>query len=139
MSAAEPLDTKCTASKRRATRKQAREDAKVAKPAKATKEPKVAKDAKVAKELKVAKDAKVAKQAKAAKAEPAAKAQARLAKEVAAEATHADGVLMTWKCIHSRAYHGAIRKAKLQGLSDVEAKEMAAEAIAEAKKMMSRQ
>ena len=58
-------------------------------------------------------------------------------KEAAAEATLANGVKMTWKCIHSRAYHGAIRKAKSQGLSDEEAKALAVEAVAEAKKQMS--
>ncbi len=127
----EPSDTKSTASERKAMRKW---------PAAAPSTPKP----KVAKQPKVAKEAKVAKQAKAAKAEPglpkeAAKAKARLVKEAAAEATHANGVKMTWKCIHSRAYHGAIRKAKLQGLSDEEAKVIAAEAIAEAKKTMTLQ
>ena len=43
------------------------------------------------------------------------------------------GLSMTWKCIYSRAYHGAIRQAKSQGLSGEEAKMLVAEAVARAK------
>jgi len=50
------------------------------------------------------------------------------------ESAKSTAVKMTWKCIHSRAYHGAMRRGKSQGLPVDECKLLAATAVAAAKK-----
>lgn len=52
------------------------------------------------------------------------------------EKAKSTAVKMTWKCIHSRAYHGAMRRGKSQGLPVDECKLLAATAVAAAKKAM---
>ena len=72
--------------------------------------------------------------AKAAKKAAATSVKAKEAKATKSKAAKEEtGLGMTWKCIHSRAYHGAIRMALRQGLSGEEAKTLAAKAVAQAK------
>jgi len=72
------------------------------------------------------------------KASKKASSTARPAKheKVREENAKSTAVKMTWKCIHSRAYHGAMRRGKSEGLQDDECKLLAAEAVAAAKKAM---
>ena len=134
---AEPGGSRCSGSKRqvRVKRPAAHKEDKPtsAKASKKRDEPTCSKASKKHHEPTSAMASKKHDEKTSGKASKKASSTARPAKREKAKST---AIKMTWKCIDSRVYDGAMRRGKSQGLPVDECKLLAATAVAAAKKAM---